>query len=162
MTDPLTAAREALAGARLPLRHVTCLDCGALLDLVEDGRDVPRASCECGSDRVDVVRQTGGTVSAEHLRAALAEVDRLGGLVVLANVIIASLRVGLTQNQLAQRLQTHPTSVSAIERGVTGPSVATIERWLDACGFTLRVVSAADAERIDRVLAGGEGVGGGS
>ena len=94
MTDPLTAAREALAGARLPLRHVTCLDCGALLDLVEDGRDVPRASCECGSDRVDVVRQTGGTVSAEHLRAALAEVDRLGGLVVRADVIIASLLVG--------------------------------------------------------------------
>lgn len=57
-------------------------------------------------------------------------------------------RAGLTQNQLAQRLQTHPTSVSAIERGVTGPSVATIERWLDACGFTLRVVP---ADRLDVV-----------
>lgn len=71
-------------------------------------------------------------------------------------------RAGLTQNQLAQRLQTHSTSVSAIERGVTGPSAATIERWLDACGFTLRIVPAADAERIDRVLAGGEGAGGAS
>ena len=46
---------------------------------------------------------------------------------------------GLTQRALATAADIAQASVSRIERDLISPRASTIERWLDACGMTLRI-----------------------
>lgn len=47
-------------------------------------------------------------------------------------------RAGVTQRELADRAKTSQSVVARIERGQTIPSVATLDRLLEAAGFELR------------------------
>lgn len=48
---------------------------------------------------------------------------------------------GLSQTQLARRSHTAQSAVSRVERGHISPSVATLERLLEAAGFELILVA---------------------
>jgi transcriptional regulator with XRE-family HTH domain len=57
-------------------------------------------------------------------------------------------RAGLTQNALARRLATHPSTVSQWERGAAVPSLDAITRLAEALGCDRETVLAAiDAGR---------------
>ena len=64
----------------------------------------------------------------------------------------ARLRAGLDQAGLAQRAATTQTYVSRVERGVTVPSLPTLERLLAAMGLRLSL-------QIEPVLTGNRGPG---
>lgn len=51
---------------------------------------------------------------------------------------------GLSQAQLARRARTSQSAIARYERGVTTPSLETLERLLRACGGRLRLASHAD------------------
>jgi len=44
---------------------------------------------------------------------------------------------GLTQEQLAEKMQTKKSNVSRLETGNTNPSWSTLCKYADACGFEL-------------------------
>lgn len=48
-------------------------------------------------------------------------------------------QAGLTQEQVAQRMQTQKSNISRLERGNTNPSWATLSKYAAACGFTLQL-----------------------
>lgn len=48
------------------------------------------------------------------------------------------LQKNMSQGALAKKLHTHPTYVSAIERGVRNPSLLTIQRIAKALGVALK------------------------
>lgn len=54
---------------------------------------------------------------------------------------------GLSQAQLAVRARTSQSAIARYERGVTAPSLATLERLLRACGRPLRLVTAPGDDR---------------
>ncbi|WP_298050618.1 helix-turn-helix transcriptional regulator [uncultured Paenalcaligenes sp.] len=46
-------------------------------------------------------------------------------------------KAGLTQEQLAERMQTQKSNVSRLENGNTNPSWSTLLKYAYACGFEL-------------------------
>jgi transcriptional regulator with XRE-family HTH domain len=46
-------------------------------------------------------------------------------------------RAGLTQEQVAERMQTQKSNVSRLEKGNSNPSWATLSKYAHACGFEL-------------------------
>lgn len=46
-------------------------------------------------------------------------------------------QAGLTQEQLAKRMQTQKSNISRLERGNANPSWATLLKYAHACGFEL-------------------------
>lgn len=48
-------------------------------------------------------------------------------------------RAGLSQEQLADRAATSQPAVARLERGVSSPTLATLERLVGAAGFDLRI-----------------------
>lgn len=46
-------------------------------------------------------------------------------------------KAGLTQEQLAERMQTQKSNVSRLENGNTNPSWSTLLKYAHACGFEL-------------------------
>ena len=51
----------------------------------------------------------------------------------------ARLRAGLSQRELAARAGTTQSVVGRVEAGLADPNVTTVERLLEAAGFTLKV-----------------------
>lgn len=60
-------------------------------------------------------------------------------MLVSAYVKEARLRAGLSQAELARRAGTSQPTVARYENGRVVPSIATLERLLDACGLELSV-----------------------
>jgi transcriptional regulator with XRE-family HTH domain len=56
-----------------------------------------------------------------------------------AAMIEARARAGLTQEQVAQRMNTTQTVVARLESGKTKPSTRTLERFAQATGARLRI-----------------------
>jgi transcriptional regulator with XRE-family HTH domain len=54
-------------------------------------------------------------------------------------LVVARTRAGLTQRGLSAAAGIPQASVSLIERGLIAPRTSTVERWLEACGATLRL-----------------------
>ena len=46
-------------------------------------------------------------------------------------------KAGLTQEQVAERMQTQKSNVSRLENGNTNPSWSTLVKYAHACGFEL-------------------------
>jgi transcriptional regulator with XRE-family HTH domain len=67
---------------------------------------------------------------------------------------IARRRAGLTQEALARRAATSQAAVSAYESGRRSPSVATLNRILQAAGFELRMrLAEPDTHEVTRRMA---------
>jgi len=77
----------------------------------------------------------------------LAEDTRDSDLIVLGRALRALRdRAGITQEQLAARLQMDPTYISRIERGRRGVQWLTVQRFLRALGADLHQLADAVAE----------------
>lgn len=57
-----------------------------------------------------------------------------------AQIIAARGRAGLTQAELAERMQTSQSAIARLESGKSRPSVATLEKLALATGSKLRVL----------------------
>jgi transcriptional regulator with XRE-family HTH domain len=55
------------------------------------------------------------------------------------SLIAARLAAGLTQEQLAERMQTTQSVVARLESGKTLPSTRTLKRYAEATGTNLRI-----------------------
>jgi transcriptional regulator with XRE-family HTH domain len=64
----------------------------------------------------------------------------------------ARLRAGLTQRELAERAGTSQSTVNRYEKGAVEPSLATLQRLVEACGLELRI-SLAEPDGHDEQLA---------
>ena len=70
----------------------------------------------------------------------VAAYDALEGEFALAAAMIeARAKAGLTQEQLAQRMNTTQTVVARLERGRSKPSTRTLERFARATGARLKI-----------------------
>jgi ribosome-binding protein aMBF1 (putative translation factor) len=68
------------------------------------------------------------------------EFERLGPEFELARALIeARARAGLTQAQLAERMQTTQSVIARLESGRVRPSSATLERFARATGSRLKI-----------------------
>ena len=47
---------------------------------------------------------------------------------------------GLTQEELAEKLRTHKSNISRLEKGNSNPSWTTLRKYADACGFELSLI----------------------
>jgi len=66
--------------------------------------------------------------------------DALAGEFTLASALIeARAHAGLTQEQLAQRMNTSQTVIARLESGKVRPSTRTLERFAAATGMRLRI-----------------------
>ena|SRR5437660_9727796 len=65
---------------------------------------------------------------------------------------MARRRAGLTQRELARRSGVPQPSISKIERGVTSPTVDTLERLIRSCGMELEPVRVPAEDDVDRTL----------
>ena len=54
-------------------------------------------------------------------------------------MIVARVRAGLTQEQVAQRLGTHKSAISRLENGLTRPTLSTIENYALVVGCDVEV-----------------------
>ena len=69
-----------------------------------------------------------------------AEYERLAPEFALASTLISMRqRAGLTQEELAKRLDTQKSNISRLERGSSNPGWKTLQRYAHACGFELTV-----------------------
>lgn len=50
-------------------------------------------------------------------------------------------KAGLTQEQVAQRMQTQKSNISRLEKGNSNPSWSTLVKYAHACGFELSIKS---------------------
>ena len=68
-----------------------------------------------------------------------AEYDQLDDEFTLIDQLL-SMRssAGLTQEQVAERMQTSKSSISRLERGNAIPSWSTLLKYAQACGFEMR------------------------
>ncbi|MBP8227856.1 MAG: helix-turn-helix transcriptional regulator [Pararheinheimera sp.] len=48
-------------------------------------------------------------------------------------------KAGLTQEQVAQRMQTQKSNISRLEKGNSNPSWSTLVKYAHACGFELSI-----------------------
>ena len=74
------------------------------------------------------------------VRAEVERIEREEGLLLDA-LLKARLDAGLTQAQVAERMGTHAPAVARLERslatGKHSPSIATVRRYVKACGKKL-------------------------
>lgn len=70
------------------------------------------------------------------------------------NALVRSARqsAGLTQQQLADRLQTTQSAVAQLESNRANPTVATLQRALQACGRQLLLEALPEQSSIDETL----------
>ena len=69
-----------------------------------------------------------------------AAYDRLGPAFEVARALIeARTRVGLTQSELAERMETTQSVVTRLESGRARPSTRTLEKFARATGTRLRI-----------------------
>lgn len=64
----------------------------------------------------------------------------------------ARIRAGLSQRELARRLNTTQSAIARLESTRSNPTVATLERVLDATGHRLMLASARKESGIDESL----------
>src|SRR5271169_2032173 len=65
----------------------------------------------------------------------------------VAALIQARTRAGLTQEQVARRMKTTQAVVARLESGGTKPSTRTLERYAEATGSRLRIIFEPEAVR---------------
>ena len=65
----------------------------------------------------------------------------------VAALIRARTRAGLTQNEVARRMKTTQAVVARLESGGSKPSTRTLERYADATGSRLRISFEAEEAR---------------
>ena len=69
-----------------------------------------------------------------------AEYDQLEGEFSLIDQLLSMrTEAGLTQTQVAERMQTQKSNVSRLERGNANPSWATLTKYAHACGYQLTI-----------------------
>jgi transcriptional regulator with XRE-family HTH domain len=61
-------------------------------------------------------------------------------------------RAGFTQRELAVKAGTSQAAIARIERGRSSPSLDTLERLVQACGFDLRVQLAPRDKQHERLI----------
>lgn len=67
-----------------------------------------------------------------------AEYDNLEAEFKLIDQLISMRsQAGLTQEQVAERMNTQKSNISRLERGNSNPSWATLMKYANACGFDL-------------------------
>lgn len=67
-----------------------------------------------------------------------AEYEKLSDEFVLADQLLSMrTQAGLTQEEVAQRMQTQKSNISRLERGTSNPSWKTLLKYAEACGFAL-------------------------
>lgn len=71
----------------------------------------------------------------------------IGELVVKARSV-----EGLTQTELARRMNTTQSAIARLETGRTNPTVATVEKALRACGHTLEPRAHTFEDSVDETL----------
>lgn len=72
--------------------------------------------------------------------AYVREYEALEQEFALASAVIgARIRAGLTQEQLAERMQTSQSNIARLESGRSKPSTSTLEKIAEATGTKLRV-----------------------
>lgn len=52
-------------------------------------------------------------------------------------LLIMRTTAGLTQKQVAERMHTQKSNVNRLEKGNSNPSWSTLQKYAQACGFTL-------------------------
>jgi len=57
----------------------------------------------------------------------------------LDNLLRMRQAAGLTQEQVADRMGTKKSNISRLEKGASNARLDTLERYADACGFTLNI-----------------------
>lgn len=68
------------------------------------------------------------------------EYDQLeGGFSLIDQLLSMRTEAGLTQTQVAERMQTQKSNVSRLERGNANPSWATLTKYAHACGYQLTI-----------------------
>ncbi len=73
------------------------------------------------------------------------EYERLAPEFELAGMLISMRqRAGLTQEELAKRLDTQKSNISRLERGNSNPGWKTLKRYAQACGFELSMHAEQD------------------
>ena len=66
------------------------------------------------------------------------EYDRLESEFILIEQLISMRKeAGLTQEQLAQKMQTHKSNISRLEKENSNPSWKTLLKYASVCGFEL-------------------------
>lgn len=79
-------------------------------------------------------------VKRPGVKAEVARIERVEG-VLLDALLKARLSAGLTQAEVAERMGTQAPAVARLERalatGKHSPSIATIRKYVDACGKKL-------------------------
>jgi ribosome-binding protein aMBF1 (putative translation factor) len=66
-------------------------------------------------------------------------------------MIAARVAAGLTQEQLAQRMQTTQSVVARLENGRSQPSTKTLKRWAEATGTQLKIqFDVVDSPKVPR------------
>jgi transcriptional regulator with XRE-family HTH domain len=65
---------------------------------------------------------------------------------------MARRRAGLSQRELARKTGVPQSSISRIEGGLISPTVATLERLIQACGMVLEVADRPGEDDVDRTL----------
>ncbi|MEE2001992.1 helix-turn-helix transcriptional regulator [Alkalimonas sp. MEB108] len=69
-----------------------------------------------------------------------AEYDQLEGEFSLIDQLLSMrTEAGLTQTQVAERMQTQKSNVSRLERGNANPSWSTLTKYAHACGYQLTI-----------------------
>lgn len=77
--------------------------------------------------------------------AVRIEYDRLAGEFDLVDQLITMrTEAGLTQDELARRLNTAKGNISRLERGRGNPSWSTLNRYAKACGYQVRLEAVPD------------------
>ncbi len=64
----------------------------------------------------------------------------------------ARLRAGISQRELARRLGTTQSAIARLESNVSNPTVATLERAMDATGHRLMLAAARKESGLDETL----------
>ena len=80
--------------------------------------------------------------TASRSRANVAFGPTARSWILTRGMIVARVRAGLTQEQVAQRLGTHKSAISRLENGLTRPTLSTIENYalVGGCDVEVRLV----------------------
>ena len=67
---------------------------------------------------------------------------------VIEALVKARMNAGLTQTELADRIGTTQSAIARLEGGGVSPSLATLRRYAEATGTTLKVSLVPDADQV--------------
>ncbi|PVY70388.1 DNA-binding XRE family transcriptional regulator [Tamilnaduibacter salinus] len=74
--------------------------------------------------------------------AVRAEYDRLGPEFELIDQLLTMRHhAGLTQDQVAERMGTHKSNISRLERGKSNPSWHLLRKYATVCGYDIHLVA---------------------